>query len=195
MFQRWQIVGIGKTDVAIGDLAAKPLGALVHIPLTDLGRRVEDFKDAFAGSASRLDELIQAVQAADGFVKKTGQDDESCEFAELHRAAENGTSAESQHENQTGGGEEIHRRRIERPRPHNDQSRLTKLLADGVEMSVFLVFPDVSFDLANAGQVVVQEGIHRGGSLALEPVTFVRGEGVGECADDEKRDRNQREPC
>ncbi len=52
-------------------------------------------------------------------------------------------------------------------------------------------FADETFDLPNAGKVIVQERIHRRRSSSLQSVTAMRGERIPKRAASEKRHRRQ----
>src|SRR4051812_1517645 len=66
-------------------------------------------------------------------------------------------------------------------------------MADAVEPRVLLPLTHIGFDLPYAREIVVQQRIHRGGRLALEPITAVRCERVTERTADEEGNRHQRQ--
>ena len=69
---------------------------------------------------------------------------------------------------------------------------MAELFARGVEAFVFGGIAGVAFDLADAIEVVVQEGVEIGGGAALHSVALAGSEGVGEGAGDEERDGSKR---
>src|SRR6476619_8054746 len=75
-------------DFSVGQFPAAPAG---------LNRLVDDFENALAGRASGLHQLIELMQFADWFVKKTGQDEKRCQVAELHRAGEDRARTDPNH--------------------------------------------------------------------------------------------------
>jgi len=133
------------------------------------------------------------MQAADGIVQEGGEHEELDVIADIEPAIEHGIRAETGDEHQAERGEQIHRRRISRPRLHHHQRRVGHLAAGAIEAGMLLALPDESLDLADAGEVVVQQGVHRRGGCALHPVALVRRERVSERARREQRQRGERQ--
>ena len=159
--------------------------------IVGLGRFVEDFKHALARGPPSLEDLVELVKPADGLVEKSGKQQESGEVSDAHFVAQDGLRTEGDDEGRAEGGEQGHRGVVDRPDAHDHERGLLKGAAERVEAAVFLVLADVGLDLADAGQIVVEQRVHGGRGLALAAVAQLRSEGVGERAAGEERDGGQ----
>ena len=118
------------------------------------------------------------MQPADRLVQETGQD-QKCEQIPLGMVAgEHHPRADPNRHDDPERADEDHRRMIKRPDPHHDEGCLAKLVAHGIEAPMLLALAHVTFDLPNAGQVIMQERVHRRRGAPLQPVTPVRRERV-----------------
>ena len=98
-------------------------------------------------------------------------------------------STEREHDDEAERFEERHRRAVNCPYLHNDHCRAPQLIAYPIEARVFLRLAHETLDLANAGQVIVQQSIHGGCGAALQPIAAMRGQGVSQSACDQERKR------
>jgi hypothetical protein len=128
------------------------------------------------------------METADGIVEGRDEEKELDVVAHVETAGEDGVRTEAGNHYGSSGGEESHGRGIEGPRFHYDEGGAAQLVADGIEVNVLFALADEGLDLADAGEVVVEKGVHRRGGGALEAVALVGGEGVGEGAGGEERD-------
>ena len=131
------------------------------------------------------------MQLVDRFVQESGEHQEREQIAWLHAAGQHHPRAEPNRDDNPERADQDHRGVIKSPDPHHDERRVTELVADRIEPAVLLALADVTLDLANAGQVVVQERVHRRGSAPLQPIPPVRRERVPKRAARQNRQRRQ----
>ena len=91
------------------------------------------------------------------------------------------------------GGGEIHGGRIIGPGEHDPEGALAEIIGALGESLVFVLFADEGFDLADALEIVHEQGVHGAGGAALGAVAAVGGEGVPEGAAGEEWERDQRD--
>lgn len=179
--------GVGELHVAEFHLAAKTsFDACVSDAWFE--RSVQNFKNAVRCGATGLEHLIELVEASDGFVEEADQDEKCEQHAEFNDSLKNQMAAIPDHQKSAQRGEESHARAVNRPGAHDNEGGAPEGVAVRVEAEVFAFFCRVGFDLADSGDVVVEEGVEGGGSLALTAVAFAGGEGVSERSDGEKRE-------
>src|SRR5512133_3439873 len=79
--------------------------------------------------------------------------------------------------------------------PHacNDEAGTPQLIALFAEATIFLGLAYKTFDLTNAGEIVVQERIHGRSGAAVQPVSPVRSERIPKRATGEERHRRERD--
>jgi hypothetical protein len=80
---------------------------------------IQDVKDSFTRSATRLQNLIELVQAFDGIVEKLEQQQEGGEIAGLNLASHELACANPEHDDHAGAGEEVHARTVDGPDAHD----------------------------------------------------------------------------
>ena len=68
---------------------------------------------------------------------------------------------------------------------------MPELIAHAIETPMLLVFAGKAFDLANPGEIIVQQRVHRGGGAALQSIAAMRRERVSERATHEERQRHE----
>ncbi len=187
--ERLAVVRIVEAHVIICDIATQGGGELSGI---HFARFVHDRKDALARDASGLEELVQSVQTAHRFIKKPRENEKRHQHAEVHLVREHLVRAITGDEDEPRGREQIHRRAVDRPGAHDEQRGAAKFLAHGIEARVLALLARVRLDLADAGDVVVHEGVQRGGGVPLLLVAAVGGERVGEGACGEEGNRRER---
>src|SRR4030095_16689034 len=84
------------------------------------------------------------------------------------------------------------------PHARDDEAGTSQLIALFVEAAIFLRLAYKTFDLTNAGKIVVQERIHGRSGAAVQPVSPVRRERIPERAASQewhRRERDQRQFC
>ena len=140
-----------------------------HIPAR-LRRFVDDLKDALARRASRLHELVKLVQFIDRLIQKSGEHEERDQIAHLHCAAQHGSRSHPDRQNNSERADQIHRGMINCPDAHHDERGIAKLIADRIETAMLFALPDETLDLPDSRQVIMQQGIHRRRSAALQAV-------------------------
>ncbi len=149
---------------------------------------IEDVEDAVSGGASGEDHLVEGVEAVDGFVEEAEEEEEGDEFALGEGAGHDLLTAESEDEDVTCHFHEGHAGRVVSPPAHHAESGLAEHFGRLVEADEFGGFRGVAFDLADAGDVVVEEGVEVGGGFALVAVAVASFGGIDPCADGEEGD-------
>src|SRR4030095_5629664 len=76
------------------------------------------------------------------------------------------------------------------PHTRDDEGGTSQLIALFAEATIFLSFAYKTFDLTNAGEIVVQERIHGRSGAAVSPV---RGERIPKRTTGEERHRRERD--
>ena len=79
------------------------------------------------------------------------------------------------------------------PHARDDESGTSQLIALFAEATIFLGLAYKTFDLANAGEIVVQERIHSRSGAAVQPVSPVRSKRIPKRATGEERHWRERE--
>ena len=120
------------------------------------------------------------MQAADRLVEITGQHQEGDEHAEIHRTLKDPVSTHRQDHHHAEVSQEVHRGAVEGPVAHDHQGGDAERLAGRVESGVLTLLGRVGLDLPDAVEVVVEEGVERGGRPARCAVALPCGERVGE---------------
>ena len=131
------------------------------------------------------------MQFIDRFIQKSGEHQERDQITDLHRTAQHVSRAHPNHQNNPERADEIHGGVINRPDPHHHERRVAELVADRVESGVLFALPHEALDLPDAGEIVVQEGVHRGGSAPLQAISPVRRQRVPKRAAGQKRQWRQ----
>ena len=175
MPERRQSFCITKTHVFVANVARNSRRHCLHIHQSGLRRFVEDFKYAFACRTSGLYKLIELMQPADWIVKKCGQHKKSDQIADLHCAHQNGVAAKPQHQYRSDRLKHRHRRRVNGPGSHHHQRGAPQLIAHPIETRMFLALARETFDLANAGKIIVQQRVDVRRSATLQSITPMRG--------------------
>ena len=104
-------------------------------------------------------------------------------------------TADPKHEADAEGAEKLHRGAIIGPGAHDDECAFAQIIGALGEAFVFVRLAAKGFDLADALEVVHQQGVHGARGFALDAVAFVGGERVPERAANEKRHGNQAKPA
>ena len=84
------------------------------------------------------------------------------------------------------------------PHARDDEGGAPQLITLFVEATIFLRLAHKTFDLTNAGEIVVQERIHRRSGAAMQPISPVRRERIPKRAagqERHRRERDQRQFC
>src|SRR4029434_4172096 len=81
---------------------------------------------------------------------------------------------------------------VKRPHPRDDEGGTPQLVALFVKATIFLSLAYKTFDLTNAGEIVVQERMHGRGGAAVQPVSPVRRERIPKRAAGQERHRRER---
>src|SRR5437763_11354323 len=82
------VVVVTETDIFISNVAGNARCRSCCEP-AGLNRLVHDLEHAFAGGATRLQQLIELMELPNWFVKISRQQQKRAELAQLHRAAKN----------------------------------------------------------------------------------------------------------
>ena len=152
---------------------------------------VKDVKHAFTCRPGALQHLVEAMQSGDRIVKEHEIKKKSDKLAGGDFFAHNGQAAEPQHANGAHRGEKTHDRVVICPGAHDPQGALAQILGTVGKTDVLMVLPAVCLDLADALEVIHQQGIHGAGGLALFAVATMGGKGVPERANGEQRNGRQ----
>ena len=100
------------------------------------------------------------MQFAHRFVEKTGKYKKSREIAQVHRACQDIARPNCNDQQDAQRPKQIHRGAIDRPNLHHHQSRVPQSVARSVEARMLFALAHKTFDLADAGKVVVQKRVH-----------------------------------
>ncbi len=87
---------------------------------------------------------------------------------------------------------------IKCPHPGDDEAGAPQLVTLLVETTIFLRLAYKTFDLTNAGEIVVQKRIHGRSGAAVQPVSPMRCERIPKrtaCHERHRRERDQRQFC
>src|SRR6187399_955045 len=87
---------------------------------------------------------------------------------------------------------------IKCPYAGDDEGGAPQLVTLFVEATIFLRLAHKTFDLPNAGEIVVEERIHRRSGAAMHTISSVRGERIPKRAGGQewdRRERDQRQFC
>ena len=103
-----------------------------------------------------MENLVQLVEASYGFVEIAGEDEKCHERAGVHFAGDDLVCSKASDEEQSAGGNKFHAGLVERPGFHHGERGLAHAVAGLVETGVFACLAGVGFDLADAGDVVVE---------------------------------------
>src|SRR6476619_5667263 len=79
------------------------------------------------------------------------------------------------------------------PHARDDEGGAPQLVTLFVETTIFLRLAYKTFDLTNAGEIVVQERIHRRSSSSVQPISPVGGERIPKRPTGQERDRRKRD--
>lgn len=180
------MVLIGEGDVVEADGAAYGGREVISGGGVGFVLGVEDFEDAVGGGATGEDHLVEGVEAVDGFVEEAEEEEEGGEFAGGHFAFHDGGAAEGEDEGVSVHAEEGHAGGVDGPPFHHAEVGAAEEVGEAVEAVVFGFFGGVGFDLADAGDVVVEEGVEVGGGFALVFVAIAAAGGVDPRADAEE---------
>ena len=105
------------------------------------------------------------------------------------RALHDLRASEAEDEDVADHPEEGHSRGVKGPPLHEAQGGAAEGVGEGVEALVLFGFRGVGLDLADPRDVVVEEGVHVAGGLALAPVAITGVAGVDPGPDGEEGDR------
>ena len=167
--RRSAFFSIVETDIVETDIAFHAHSFFRDIP-SWLNRFIDDLEHALAGRASGLHQLIELMQFINRFIQKSREHKKADEVTRLHDAAQHCSRAHPKGKYNSDRTDEIHRWVINRPDPHHDERRLTELVADRIESAVLFALAHETLDLPDAGEVVVEERVHRRGGAALKPI-------------------------
>src|SRR5436309_9876396 len=90
---------------------------------------IKNLKYAFTRRAPGLDKLIELMQPADRIVKKCRQQEKGDQITDLHRACQCCVTAKPENEQCADRFKHRHRRRVNRPDPHDDKCGVPQLVA------------------------------------------------------------------
>lgn len=152
-----------------------------------LRRGVQDVEDAATGGSSGLKNLIELMEASDGFVKEADKDKEGDQHAEIEATVEGGPAADGEDNEIAEGGEKIHAGVVKSPGPHDDEGGFAEPCTGGVEEPVFVLLARITLDLTDAVEIVVQQGVESRRGTALCRVAFPGGGGENNCSNDQER--------
>ena len=183
---RWANVrraeGVAEADVLIHDIPAHRL-AQWRPEIGALLGGIEDVKYAGGGGAGGLEDLVQAVEASDGFVEEDpGIEKEGDELAHVHSAAHDIGAAHPEDEADARGTDELHGGAVGGPGAHDDERAVSQVVRALGEAPILVRLAAEGFDLADALQVVHEQGVHGAGGFALQAIALVRRERVPERA-------------
>ena len=156
-----------------------------------LDLRIQNGKDPFSGGAAGLDQLVKAVETGNRLVKHPDIKEKRDEFSDRHSPLQHGLPTEPEHQAAPQGSHEGHGWVVEGPSPHDFQRGGPNLLGDLLKSFRTLPKPPVGFDLADALQVIHQQGIQCRGSFPLDPVPGMGGDRVPECPGGQKGNRGE----
>ena len=189
--ERGKPISITKADLSVANIARKARRRILVDPAR-LNWFVKNLKHTFARGPPGLHKLIELMQPARRIVQECRQHEEGDQVAKLQGAGEHGVTPEREYNYRTARFEYRHRRAVQRPYPHHHEGGVTQLVAYPIKARMFLPFAHETFDLTNAGKVIVQQRVHGRSGAPLQSITSMRRESVGERAGDEERKRKER---
>ena len=164
------LVAVGEGDLAEFHVPGDGIGEGIAIGGVWFVVGIEDLEDAISGGSGGEGHLVELVEAGDGFVEEAEEEEELHELAEFHAAAHDLPAAEAEDEDVSAHADEGHAGGVAGPPEHDAEGGFAEFVGVAVEAGVFLDFGGEALDLADAGDVVVEEGIHVAGGLSLIPV-------------------------
>src|SRR5690606_29137573 len=103
---------------------------------TGFGLLIQDLENPLAGCAPGLDELVEAMQAANWLVKEADQQEKAGEFADGHLPGEDFLATKGDDQHEPHGGEEAHRGVVHCPDAHHHERGFAELIAYAIEPRV-----------------------------------------------------------
>ena len=157
-------VGVGERDVFEPDVAGHVLRAQAFGEV-GLIRRVDDFENALRRDDAAGEGLGEGVDARNGIEQKSPGDEEGNDHAGLDFALQGEPRAEGDHQDDAGLGDEGDAGPDDRLAAHDGHVFFPDLARGLVEGFERLRLHRVGLDLADAGEVVVEDGVERGGGF------------------------------
>jgi hypothetical protein len=137
---------------------------------------IEDVENAFAGGPGGLEHLVEAMQPADGFVEQGEIEEETDQLAQREDAIKD--LGPPRHSTRTvpRAAAKLMAGEIIGPGEHDAERALAQIVGALGESRVLVFFVTKGFDLADALEIVHEQGVHGAGGAALGAVTAMGGE-------------------